>query len=677
LDKTNRDETVSLLSISNRPKRALWILVSVALVGVLASWYFAFRTPPIPQRTLRIGFEQSPPVQIRTDGGFTGLAVEIVNEAAKRSGLSLQWVETGTSSDEAFQRGLVDLWPLMADLPDRRKRIHFTQPWLQTNHTLVLRSSTPVPDRNFEGRIALFRMPLHVRLARLEFPKAQLVEFPDSLSIVKEVCRGTMSAAFMEDRAALRALLEKPVECASVELRLDGLRNLTVPVGTASTFEAAGAADKLRREIGELFRDGTMADTVAKYSYYGLDDTWTTYGLMQSAERARWFAWGIGALGIVLIVTVGQATFLRQRKRSEAAIRASEERFRRVFEEGPLGLGLVGKTYRFEKVNGALCQMTGFSEAELLQQSFVNITHPDDVEADVELARRLFSGEIPFYKLRKRYVKKSGEILWIDLTASVIHNPEGEPIHGLAMVEDINEIKRAEDIEKQMALDLMTSRDEVRALAASLMKAQEDERRRISRELHDQICHQLAFLARDISELAVGPLPSPDMRAQLEALRTRAVETSKETHDIAYQMHTTVLDDLGLVISLKDLCSQFTESSPNISWFFEGNNLPASIPPEVATCLYRVAQESLQNAANHSGAENVSVRLASREGAVLLTVQDDGVGMDLKAVKGKGRLGLISMEERALSVNGKLTITSSRGHGTQIVLEAPLPDSNS
>ena len=614
---------------------------------------------------------------MRTDGGFTGLAVEIINEAAKRSGLSLQWVETGTSSDEAFQRGLVDLWPIMADLPDRRKRIHFTQPWMQTNHTLMLRSSTPVPHRNFEGRIALFKLPLHVRFARSEFPKAQLVEFPDFQSILKEVCRGTVSAGFMEDRAALRALLEKPVECASVNLRLDGLRNLTAPLGTASTFEAAGAADKLRREIGELFRDGTMADTVAKYSYYGLDDTWTTYQLMQAAESARSLAWGIGALGIALVVTVGQAAFLRQRKRSEAALRSSEERFRRVFEEGPLGLGLVAKNYRFERVNDALCQMTGYSEAELLQQSFVSITHLDDVLADVELAQRLFRGEIPFYKLRKRYVKKSGEILWIDLTASVIRNKEGEPVYGLAMVEDITEIKRAEDIEKQMALDLVTSRDEVRALAGSLMRAQEDERRRVSRELHDNICHQPGSLAVDIGKLAVGPLPPPnDARVQLEALRARVVKTAQEAHDIAYQMHTVILDDLGLVASLKHMCMEFSEHDPQIALGFEDSGKARSIPRELAYCFHRVAQEGLHNIAKHSRAECVSVDLDFEERAVVLTIKDDGAGFVPNGVKRPRGLGLISMEERARSVNGKLTIESQPGHGTQISLEVPLPVEN-
>ena len=139
---------------------------------------------------MRIGFEQVPPVQIRTDSGFAGLAVEIINEAAKRAGLSLQWVETGTSSDEAFRRGLVDLWPIMADLPERRKRVHITRPWLHTSHTLVLREGSATPDRRFAGRIAVFKLPIHVRLAREEFPDAQLVQFPDPRDVVKEVCTG-------------------------------------------------------------------------------------------------------------------------------------------------------------------------------------------------------------------------------------------------------------------------------------------------------------------------------------------------------------------------------------------------------------------------------------------------------------------------------------------------------
>ena len=136
---------MSMLPISGWLRRGTAIFVAAAVVAGLALWYFTIRLPPIPQRPLRIGFEPNPPMQIRTDSGFAGLAVETVNEAAKRAGVQLQWVETGTSSDEAFQKGLVDLWPLMADLPDRRKRIHFTRPWLHSSHGLLLARRISVP----------------------------------------------------------------------------------------------------------------------------------------------------------------------------------------------------------------------------------------------------------------------------------------------------------------------------------------------------------------------------------------------------------------------------------------------------------------------------------------------------------------------------------------------------
>src|SRR5215472_2815970 len=167
-----RKVILAVLSASAWLRRGI-VLVLVSGAAAATVWYFAIWLPPAPNRPLRIGFEINPPVQTRTDSGFAGLAVETVSEAARRAGVQLRWVETGTSSDASFQKGLVDLWPLMADLPERHKRVHITRPWLHSNHVLLLRNGTANPGQNFAGRIAVFKIPIHLRLVRSEFPDSQ------------------------------------------------------------------------------------------------------------------------------------------------------------------------------------------------------------------------------------------------------------------------------------------------------------------------------------------------------------------------------------------------------------------------------------------------------------------------------------------------------------------------
>jgi signal transduction histidine kinase len=204
------------------------------------------------------------------------------------------------------------------------------------------------------------------------------------------------------------------------------------------------------------------------------------------------------------------------------------------------------------------------------------------------------------------------------------------------------------------------------------MTAQDEERRRVSRELHDQICQQLASLAMDISGLAADPMRK-DAKRRLKALQARAVKASEETRHIAYQLHPSSLDDLGLAASLKSLCNEFSKQAANISLEFTSGAAKASVPREVASCLYRVAQESLQNITNHATAKHVSVALTLENGTVTLVIADDGAGFDLDAVKGRGGLGLIGMEERTRLVNGKLTIAAQPGRGVRVTVSVPLP----
>jgi PAS domain S-box-containing protein len=157
--------------------------------------------------------------------------------------------------------------------------------------------------------------------------------------------------------------------------------------------------------LGKAIASGASSWT-SEYRFRRVDGEWAhIYDRAYIARDASGNAWRV----------IGAMQDLTERKQAETTLRESEERFRRVFEEGPLGLALVGRDYRFLKVNGALCQMVGYSEAELVQTAFTDITHPEDIRADVELAEQLFKREIPFYRIEKRYMKKTGEIIWVRL----------------------------------------------------------------------------------------------------------------------------------------------------------------------------------------------------------------------------------------------------------------------
>lgn len=241
-----------------------------------------------------------------------------------------------------------------------------------------------------------------------------------------------------------------------------------------------------------------------------------------------------------------------------------------------------------------------------------------------------------------------------------------------SLLQEISEHVETEQSLRASEHDLATSRQELRDLAARLLTVQEEERRRISRDLHDDINQRLAMLIVQAESLESNLPPSADdCSKELRSIQDRLTELSDDVRHLAYQFHPSILDDLGLTVALQRLLDECAVRA-NLHGSFEASPTPLTVPQTVATCLYRIAQESLANVMKHAQAHTVTVSLATTEEAITLTVQDDGVGFDTQQLADSHRgLGLISMAERLRLVHGTVAIDSTPHQGTRLYVKVP------
>jgi signal transduction histidine kinase len=170
-------------------------------------------------------------------------------------------------------------------------------------------------------------------------------------------------------------------------------------------------------------------------------------------------------------------------------------------------------------------------------------------------------------------------------------------------------------------------------------------------------------------QLPVSQIP---IRDRLGSLKGRLIELSDDLRRMAYQLHPSILEHLGLAVALRSYCAEFSERE-RIKARFVHRDVPEALPQDVALCLYRVAQEGLRNVAKHSGSSRVTVSLAGVQHGVRLSITDFGAGFDPESVKSTGGLGLISMQERVRMMQGSITVASRPGRGTRIEVRIPLP----
>jgi len=227
-----------------------------------------------------------------------------------------------------------------------------------------------------------------------------------------------------------------------------------------------------------------------------------------------------------------------------------------------------------------------------------------------------------------------------------------------------NQQLRAEIIERKQGERTLEE------LAGRLIGAQEDERSRIGRELHDHVSQRLGILAIKIDQLRMNPSTGTTIAPALDELRQQTSEITDDIHALSHRLHSSMLDHLGVVPALQRLVKECSQRYA-IPIAFTHASLPAPVPSEVALCLFRVAEESLTNVAKHSQAASARVDVASDGGGIRLTIADVGVGFDPRMLETRAGLGFVSMRERLRLVHGTIRIHAAPAQGTKIDVWVP------
>jgi signal transduction histidine kinase len=287
----------------------------------------------------------------------------------------------------------------------------------------------------------------------------------------------------------------------------------------------------------------------------------------------------------------------------------------------------------------------------------------------VVVSNRLFSLVIIWTPVLYFHQRRRHEEQLTRLNEELEHRVR-ERTKDLASVNQALVAEVSERIRTERMLD--ASRHELQSLAAELLRVQEEERRRISRDLHDDINQRLALLAVELEALDRPSSMTLQERGRVvRAVQDRVAELSEDVRRLAYQLHPSILDDLGLPIALQRLVDDFIART-GMTGQFVNRGVSKALPQNIATCLYRVAQESLGNIARHAQASTMSVELDRVDDMLTIMITDDGVGFEPHRVR--NGLGLLSMKERITLVNGSLDIASTVGKGTYVCVRIPHVD---
>ena len=352
------------------------------------------------------------------------------------------------------------------------------------------------------------------------------------------------------------------------------------------------------------------------------------------------------------------AGVVEEHKRDLKVLRETEERFRLASRAGKMF------AYEWDAVTDVVVRSAGSAEilgiepgARTTGEEMLTKVHPDDLERLKYLIAEL-RPEKPHLQITHRMLRADGTVIWVERSSRAQFDERGKMLRMVGMVADVTARVRAER--------------ELSELGGRLIHAQEEERTRIARELHDDLGQRMTLLQINVERFKQDTAElSSKARRELNNIAELTSECSSEIHEISHQLHPSRLETLGLVTTLGSFCKEFSLQH-NLRVQFVHQDVPEKVPQDLSLCVFRVVQEALRNVVKHSRAAEVKVELIRSDDQIDLCISDAGAGFDPAFANVDVGLGLISMRERLRLVGGHLSIESQVSHGTRIRARIPL-----
>jgi PAS domain S-box-containing protein len=373
------------------------------------------------------------------------------------------------------------------------------------------------------------------------------------------------------------------------------------------------------------------------------------------------YRWGIiaGATAIIAqgLLIAGLLVNRTRRRRAEQSVRESEGRFRVLANSAPVMIRMAGPDMGSTEFNTPWLAFTGRTVAEESGKGWMVNVHHDDLARCVQVYEQAVESREPV-RMEYRLRRFDGEYRWLLESWQPRITPDGSLAGFIGSAIDTTDLRAA-----RAALSNLNRR---------LMEAQEQERRRLARELHDDVSQRMTLLGIELDQLRdTLPADALDARGTVEALNEAISTLGKDIQAISHRLHSSKLDLLGLAAAVGGLCREMSgQRGVTIEYVHE--NVPSQLPEGVAINVFRILQEAVANILKHADASSCRVVLRGVDQQLRLEVVDDGRGFEInEAVKGRG-LGLLSMQERMRLIGGDVTIESEPGVGTRICVSVPL-----